>query len=174
MNAARQDYLASAQGSLSRFSTDLASLITSLPGRNIIVDTKRHRLYVNTETQTDTDDMGNVVLFDATKSEITKEDRALQDLASSVYKFGQKSEEEEYLSLSGKMSDLRTYLQDFESYGYKALHTSYTAVETNKSTNGASEAVQKVKAEIRSVKGSLLNARTFQHASLRPATDIKP
>ena len=173
LTIARQAYSSTAQSSLVELITNIAKLVTDLPGRNIIVDTQRHRLYVNTETQTEEhDDSLSADSKNNVDTETTSEQQALHSIAETLNTAGQKAEEEEYLALSGKLSDLHTYLQDLESYGYKAINTAYSSGDT-KNNGGASEAVQKVKAEIRSVKGSLLNARTFQHANTRSATEVK-
>lgn len=142
------------------FVDNVAKSITALPGRQIIVDTNRHRLYVNTETQTDLDD--TPTLAEETV-EMPSEVKNFESIRSKLKDFGQAKEEELYTDLSSKIADFKTYLYEFESYSFK---TSYGGFGTGSSTSTGygGEAIQKVKAEIRSVKGSLLNARTFSSA----------
>lgn len=132
----------------------MAKSITALPGRQITVDTTRHRLYVNTETQTDDNEPQSVL----DEHESVPQVVMLSSIASNLGEFGADREEKAYTGLSQKLNDLKTYLYEFDSYTYK---TSYGGFSGNESNVPGGEGIQKVKAEIRSVKGSLLNARTF-------------
>lgn len=126
------------------------------------MDTSRHRLYVNTETQTETNDAEEVQSTEATKEEEVKQ-ITLAGIPAKLSDAGQEEEEKLYGELSSKMGDLKAYLNDLDSYTFR---TSYGSFGNSSTSNGSGgETMQKVKAEIRSVKGSLLNARTFQSMS---------
>lgn len=165
---ARQEFQAHVDDQIRSFVTNLAKSITALPGRQIIVDTNRHRLYVNTETQTDSADTAaadSSIDEEADKDGHNKANLTrLSVLAAKLGEFGQDAEESLYSTLGAKMSDLKTYLYEFESYSYKSSYTGFGAGGSGNTTPGG-EAIQKFKAEIRSVKGSLLNARTFTSSS---------
>lgn len=140
----------------------LSTLITALPNRKIIVDIQKHRLYVNTETQTEQGDQSSQHELGPLKDDIGLH-TALADVSAKLTAFGQKEEETSYVELTSKVKDLKHYLREFESFSYKSLNSNYSSLGATNS--GSTDAVQKVKAEIRSVKGSLLNARTFQSAA---------
>lgn len=117
----------------------------------------RHRLLVNTETQTD-DDFGRDVSPSNAAQSVSSDHLKLTSILHKIPQAGMTVEEESYRELSSKMVELKLYLQDFASYEYKSLQSGFSS---NNSPAGTSDAVQKVKAEIRSVKGTLLNARSF-------------
>lgn len=160
----RQDYQNHVHGQLSAFITNLAKSITALPGRSITVDTTRHRLYVNTETQTDENEPST---NESAVVEPVSQVSLLNGLPSKMAGFQQDTEETQYNELSQKLAALKSYLYDFDSYTYKASYGGFSGSGTGSSVPGG-EGIQKVKAEIRSVKGSLLNARTFH--SIQPRT----
>lgn len=153
--AARQEYFKHVHKQLSSFINSLAKSITALPGRQITVDTTRHRLYVNTETQTDGD---APISSQPAVIEPVSQISLLRGVSKKVSEFRLDTEETQYNDLSQKLADLKMYLSEYESYTYKS---SYGGFSGNVSSIPGGEGIQKVKAEIRSVKGSLLNARTF-------------
>ena len=143
----------------------LAGQVTALPGRNIMVDMQKHRLYVHTETQTyDQVSDQDATDVDSPMKEHTETDMAQQlaKISATTTNLGLEKEEACYMELSGKLTDLKTYLHEVETLNYKSVHSYSTLGSASTNTQ---DPVQKVKAEIRSVKGSLLNARTFQSTS---------
>ena len=145
--------------------SNVAKSITTLPGRQIIVDTNRHRLYVNTETQTDSENV--TPDLPAPEEESPTEMTNFQTIQEKLHNIGQQEEERLYDELSSKMVELRSYLHDLDLYQYKTSYNGFGSGSTGTSTGFKTEAIQKVKAEIRSVKGSLLNARTFTSVQQR-------
>lgn len=87
----------------------------------------------------------------------------LSSIASKLKDFGQDQEERSYLDLSIKITSLKTYLYGFDSYTYTSSYGGYGPGASSGGRAGG-EAMQKIKAEIRGVKGSLLNARSLASA----------
>ncbi|CCG80688.1 protein of unknown function [Taphrina deformans PYCC 5710] len=160
---AQQEYQSHVKTQLKAFVESLAKSITALPGRQIIVDTNRHRLYVNTETQTESLDSE---VKQAEEAEALNEASKLSSVSTKLRNFGQKTEEELYEDLNSKMSSLKAYVAELDASAYRSSYSGFGTTSAS-STDPNGEAIQKFKAEIRSVKGTMLNARTFSSAQNR-------
>lgn len=175
---AQQQFQNHVNTEIKAFVANLAKSITALHGRQIIVDTNRHRLFVNTETQTDAEDPQSLRESAEddkdSKQAASLETTSLGSVARKLDEMGQKTEETLYNELAQKMSELQAYLYELDATSYKTSYSGFGGGSSNSgasmsSSGGGGAAIQKFKAEIRSVKGTMLNARTFTASPNRAA-----
>ncbi|BFZ56366.1 hypothetical protein PYCC9005_003412 [Savitreella phatthalungensis] len=139
----------------------LALSVTSLKGRKIAVDTKRHRLLVDTQTQTGPEDLSAAPSGDELDEQTERGSQMVQRLGScsaGVSSLSPTDEGAAYTDAFGATTNLKEALLDMQTSVYRKYETSSTGLPSN--INKAPENIlQKIKAEIRSVKGSCLSLR---------------
>ncbi|ORY73120.1 hypothetical protein BCR37DRAFT_384835 [Protomyces lactucae-debilis] len=125
----------------------------------VVVDTKRHKLLVHSYTQTGEDVSGTsakeVSVDDAKKSATVGPDVTLAQIKTSISTMSSDGEADAYSGLLQRSAAFKEYLDSLNQMAYQR---SYAAPGAHGSTD---KGIQKCKAEIRSVKGSVLNARNF-------------
>lgn len=155
--SARRSFAEDARRNLAALITSLTLSLTMLPGRKIVVDTKRHRLFIDTQTQTSGDDLEpNAEQVDEAEGSARKRCARLQDLGRQLAVLTGPEENRAYIRSFEATVALKDALQDLEASGFRRFDTGLG----NGSNNSAGESVvHRIKAEVRSVKGSCLSLR---------------
>ncbi|ORY76672.1 hypothetical protein BCR37DRAFT_383335 [Protomyces lactucae-debilis] len=128
------------------------------PG-GVVVDTTRHKLLVHSYTQTVEDipetSAKEVSVDDAKKSATVGPDATLTHFTPSISTMRSDGEADAYSGLLRCSAAFEEYLDSLNEMAYQR---SYTTPGAHDSTD---KGIQKCKADIRSVEGSVLNARNF-------------
>ena len=158
--SARQGYTSEVQRCLAELVSALTKSLTALPGRKIVVDTKRHRLYIDTQTQTTVEDLaGDVEQIDEQEASFRKSCSRLGGLARKLSDLTGPEENRAYTKSFESTTAFKDSLQDLETSVYRRYDTTANAYGAGSTKAGNDNVVQKIKAEIRSVKGSCLSLR---------------
>ena len=157
---ARQGYRSEVQRCLNELVGALTKSLTALPGRKIVVDTKRHRLYIDTQTQTTAEDLSPAI------EQITEEEASfrksctrLGSLAKSLSDLSGPDENRAYTRSFESTTSFKDSLQDLETSVFRRYDSNSNAYGAGGAKTTGDNIVQKIKAEIRSVKGSCLSLR---------------
>jgi hypothetical protein len=150
--------------------------ISRKEGGGVVVDTTRHKLLVHNFTQTGEGPATATISTDEKPAAVTLptgSDAALGKIKTAISSLRRNDEGEAYQDTLERTTAFTTYLDSLTQMAYQR---SYAAPGASGSTD---KGIQKCRAEIRSVKGSVLNARNFpsrmrQQQSATPAAVSTP